>query len=74
MHLLYVDESGDTGRHNPENHTFVLCGLMVHHQIGMKPKPPSGTCGKDYARISAYRWKRRSMPANFSAEARITSS
>ena len=31
MHLLYVDESGDTGRHNPENHTFVLCGLMVHH-------------------------------------------
>ena len=31
MHLLYVDESGDTGRHNPENHTFVLCGLLVHH-------------------------------------------
>jgi hypothetical protein len=31
MHLLYVDESGDTGRHNPQNHTFVLCGLMVHH-------------------------------------------
>ena len=31
VHLLYVDESGDTGRHNPENHTFVLCGLMVHH-------------------------------------------
>ena len=31
MHLLYVDESGDTGRNNPENHTFVLCGLLVHH-------------------------------------------
>jgi hypothetical protein len=31
MHLLYVDESGDTGRSNPENHTFVLCGLLVHH-------------------------------------------
>jgi hypothetical protein len=31
MHLLYVDESGDTGRHNPQNHTFVLCGLMIHH-------------------------------------------
>ncbi len=31
MHLLYVDESGDIGRHNPQNHTFVLCGLMVHH-------------------------------------------
>jgi hypothetical protein len=31
MHLLYVDESGDTGRHNLENHTFVLCGLLVHH-------------------------------------------
>lgn len=31
MHLLYVDESGDSGRHNPENHTFVLCGLLVHH-------------------------------------------
>jgi hypothetical protein len=31
MHLLYVDESGDTGRRNPQNHTFVLCGLMVHH-------------------------------------------
>ncbi len=31
MHLLYVDESGDTGRNNPVNHTFVLCGLLVHH-------------------------------------------
>ena len=31
MHLLYVDESGDTGYNNPENHTFVLCGLLVHH-------------------------------------------
>jgi len=31
MHLLYVDESGDTGRQNPENHTFVLCGILVHH-------------------------------------------
>ncbi len=31
MHLLYVDESGDTGRQRSGTSTFILSGLMVHH-------------------------------------------
>ena len=31
MHLLYVDESGDTGRHGSGTSSFILSGLMVHH-------------------------------------------
>lgn len=31
MHLLYVDESGDTGRQRSSTDTFILSGLMVHH-------------------------------------------
>ncbi len=31
MHLLYVDESGDTGRAGSQTRTFTLSGLLVHH-------------------------------------------
>ena len=31
MHLLYVDESGDTGLEGSQTRTFTLSGLMVHH-------------------------------------------
>jgi hypothetical protein len=31
MHLLYVDESGDTGRAGSRTRTFTLSGLLVHH-------------------------------------------
>jgi len=31
MHLLYVDESGDTGREGSQTRTFTLSGLLVHH-------------------------------------------
>ena len=31
MHLLYVDESGDTGREGSQTSTFTLSGLLIHH-------------------------------------------
>ena len=31
MHLLYVDESGDTGHAGSQTRTFTLSGLLVHH-------------------------------------------
>ena len=31
MHLLYVDESGDTGKAGSQTDTFVLSGLLIHH-------------------------------------------
>jgi hypothetical protein len=31
MHLLYVDESGDTGYAGSQTRTFTLSGLLVHH-------------------------------------------
>jgi hypothetical protein len=41
MHLLYVDESGDTGRAGSQTRTFTLSGLLVHHAEWHDAEPPS---------------------------------